>query len=134
MLRFFKQHYPIRNFLFVIGEGCLIILSVYVASLILLSNELSFAVHGYLILKIILIGFICQTCLYYFDLYNLEVIDSYSELSIRLLQALGTTAILLAIIYFLLFYLSLISWVLKSPRWIKLLVAFVYLVAAFLYR
>jgi sugar transferase (PEP-CTERM system associated) len=38
-------------------------------------------------------------CLYYNDLYDLKITDSFHELGIRLLQALGTAAIILAGIY-----------------------------------
>lgn len=98
MLRIFKQYYPIRNIFFFIGEGLVIYTSVIIASWILLKIELvPFALSLYL--KILLITFICQTCLYYNDLYDLKVTDSFSELGIRLLQALGAAAIFLAAIY-----------------------------------
>ena len=98
MLRIFKQYYPIRNIFFFIGEGLVIYTSVIIASWILLKNELfPFALSLYL--KIFLITFICQICLYYNDLYDLKVTDSFSELGIRLLQALGAAAIFLAAIY-----------------------------------
>ena len=99
MLRILKQNYPIRNLFFVMGEGCLIIISVYLASLLLLREEIFYGSNGYFVFKIILIGIVCQNCLYYFGLYDLSEIKSYTELSIRLLQALGAAAILLAFIY-----------------------------------
>jgi len=98
MLRIFKQYYPIRNIFFFIGEGLVIYVSVVVASFILLKAE-SYPFEIWLYLKIFLITFICQTCLYYNDLYDLKVTDSFSELGIRLLQALGVSAIFLAGIY-----------------------------------
>lgn len=54
-----------------------------------------------LFLKIGLITFISQICLYYNDLYDFEIAISIPEVSIRLLQALGVTSIALAVIYFL---------------------------------
>ena len=98
MLRIFKQYYPIRNIFFFIGEGLVIYASVIVASWILLKDEL-FPFDLSLYLKILLITFICQTCLYYNDLYDLKVTDSFFELGVRLLQALGASAIFLAGIY-----------------------------------
>ena len=59
-------------------------------------------------LKICLITFICQVCLYYNDLYDLKVADTPFELGIRLLQALGFAAIFLAIVY-LIFPVSIIA-------------------------
>ncbi len=98
MLRFLKQYYPIRNIFFVIGESLLIIISIYAASLIML-REFQAVAHVDVFAKMILIGVVCQACLYYNDLYDLSIIDSYSELSIRLFQSLGAAAIILAIIY-----------------------------------
>jgi len=98
VLRLLKQYYPIRNAIFVIGEGIVIYLSVLLACGILLSTELLHPSYQ-LTLKILLITITCQICLYYNDLYNLRVVDSYTELGIRLLQSLGVAAIVLAGVY-----------------------------------
>ena len=98
MLRLFKQYYPIRNIFFVLGEGLVIFASVIFASWIILGTEL-FPFDHWLWLKTLLIAFVCQTCLYYNDLYDLKVTDSFPELGIRLFQALGAAAIFLAGIY-----------------------------------
>ncbi len=98
MLRIFKQYYPIRNIFFVTGEFFVIYLSAFCAEWIVDSSAIFF--NDWLIyIKIFLIAFICQTCLYYNELYDLTVTDSFSELSIRLLQSLGATTIILAMIY-----------------------------------
>jgi hypothetical protein len=100
MLKIFKQYFPVRNILFVIGEGLCIFGSVLIASSLLLgAQELS--VDPWLYLKALLITAVCQLCLYYNDLYDLKITDSYSELGIRLLQALGFASIILACIYFI---------------------------------
>jgi len=99
MLRILKQYYPIRNIFFVIGEGLVIYSSVMLACLIVFGPE-SF-VSRWLWLKILLITVICQSCLYFNELYDLSVIDSFLELSLRLLQSLGFAAIILAGIYFI---------------------------------
>lgn len=98
MLRLFKQYYPIRNIFFVLGESLMIFASVIFASWILLKSDL-LTFDQWLWLKILLIAFVCQTCLYYNDLYDLKVTDSFPELGIRLFQALGAAAIFLAAIY-----------------------------------
>jgi sugar transferase (PEP-CTERM system associated) len=98
MLRLFKQYYPIRNIFFVLGEGVFICLSVLIASWIMLGNDL-FALNRFLAAKILLITFVCQACLYYNDLYDFKITDSFRELGIRLLQALGASAIFLAFVY-----------------------------------
>jgi sugar transferase (PEP-CTERM system associated) len=98
MLRFFKKYYPIRNVFFVIGEGLFIFVSVFLASWIILGPD-AFIYDPYILLKILLITLVCQSCLYYNDLYDLTISNSYNEISLRLLQALGIAAILLAFIY-----------------------------------
>jgi len=80
------------------GEGLVIYFSVIVASLIVLRDQ-STPFSIWLYLKVFLITFVCQACLYYNDLYDFKVTDSFLELGIRLLQALGASAIFLAGIY-----------------------------------
>lgn len=98
MLRFFKQYYPIRNIFFVLGEGVFIYVSVLIASFIMLGREL-FLIDTWLLIKVFSITAVCEMCLYYNDLYDLKIIDSFNELTIRLIQALGFAAIILAIVY-----------------------------------
>jgi len=99
MLRILKQYYPIRNIFFVIGEGLVIYFSVLLACLIVFGPDAF--ISRWLWLKVLLITFICQACLYFNELYDLSVIDSFLELSLRLLQSLGFAAIILAGIYFI---------------------------------
>lgn len=100
MLRIFKKYYPIRNAIFVIGEGLFIFLAVLFSCRIMIEGQ-GFLFKIDVISKALLITAICQACLYYNDLYDLKVTDTLLELGIRLLQALGVAAILLAILYFL---------------------------------
>ena len=100
MLQIFKKYYPLRNIFFVFGEGIFIYASVLVASGIILGQELFIPDHR-LLMKVFLITFVCQSCLYYNDLYDLKITDSFQELGVRLLQALGFAAIFLALFYIL---------------------------------
>jgi len=99
MLRIFRQYYPIRNALFVFGEGIAIFASVIIATRLLLGESCGIFDYG-LLLKALLITITCQVCLFYNDLYDLKITDTLTELGIRLLQALGASAIILALIYF----------------------------------
>ena len=100
MLQIFKKYYPMRNIFFVAGEGIFIFISVLLASVIILGQE-SFVLNRQLLMKIILITVVCQVCLYYNDLYDLKISNSFNEMGLRLLQALGFAAIFLAIFYLL---------------------------------
>lgn len=99
MLRFFKQHFPIRNILFFLFEGVFIFGSVFLSALVLTESD-SFLFDVLLFFKILLISIISQTCLYYNDLYDFEIASSTREITIRMMQALGVTSIALAVIYF----------------------------------
>ncbi len=72
-----------RNIFFVAGEGILIFVSVLLASVIILGQE-SFMPDRRLLMKTFLITVVCQACLYYNDLYDLKITDSFKELGIRL--------------------------------------------------
>jgi sugar transferase (PEP-CTERM system associated) len=98
MLRLFKQYYPVRNAIFALCEGFFIFSSVAISCLLLI-DEVNFNFDINTVLKAFLITFICQVCLYYNDLYDLKVTDTLLELGIRLFQALGVSAILMAIFY-----------------------------------
>ena len=100
MLRVFRQYYPIRNVFFVIGEGLVIFLSFSLASFLILGSD-SFVYDQYLLLKILLVTFVCQASLYYNDLYDFKDSKNYNELGVRLLKAVGFAAIFLACIYFI---------------------------------
>jgi sugar transferase (PEP-CTERM system associated) len=98
MIKLFKQYYPIRNIFFVIGEGLLILFSVIIAAVIIWGDPIP-QVNSLLAFKILLVTMVCQICLYYNDLYDFKIIKTYPELSIRLFQAIGMAAIILAGIY-----------------------------------
>ena len=48
----------------------------------------------------LLIVGVCQVCLHYADLYDLRAIVDTRDLLVRLLQALGATSLILAVVYF----------------------------------
>jgi len=100
MLKIFKQYYPVRNIFFVIGEGLAIYISVLLSTWVLVDIE-TINLLNLFSRKALLIAVVCHVFLYYNDLYNLQVTDNFSELSIRLLQSLGCAAIFLAGVYFI---------------------------------
>jgi sugar transferase (PEP-CTERM system associated) len=100
MLKLFKQYYPIRNIFFIVGESIFIVLSILLATWVI--SGFSFALFSETYLpKVVLVGLVLQTCLYYNDLYEFKVSKTFKELGLRLLEALGAAAILLALIFFL---------------------------------
>jgi sugar transferase (PEP-CTERM system associated) len=76
----------------------MVILGAYVR---FVGDPVSFYSYEYLVLKSLLIMACVQLSLYYFDLYDLKIFRSNIELCIRLLQSLGISSILLAVLYYL---------------------------------
>ena len=98
MLRLLKQYFSIRNFIFFLLEGLVIFASFFLATIIL-TDLGTFLFDLFFCLRILLVVCICQICLYYNDLYDFKVVSTMVEVSIRLLQALGITSIVLAFVY-----------------------------------
>src|SRR5437588_12864264 len=81
-------------------------LTVFGFETVLISGSLLIAahVHGSLddavsgLWKIVLITAVCELCFYYNDLYDLTIVHSKTELLIRVLQAAGAAAMVLAVV------------------------------------
>ena len=81
-------------------------LTVFGFEIVLISGSMALAasVHGgfsagtpaELLSKIVVVTALCQLCFYYNDLYDLTIVNSNRELVVRLLQAAGAAAIVLA--------------------------------------
>jgi sugar transferase (PEP-CTERM system associated) len=92
-------------------------LTVFGFEVVLISGSMALAAqfHGSLnapgasLGKIALVTALCQLCFYYNDLYDLTVVQSSRELVVRLLQAAGAAAIVLAVAAFAL------PWVILDP-------------------
>lgn len=98
MLQIFRQYYPIRNLFFVLGEGLVILGSILLSAWLIRGDVLTF--DWFSLLKLCLVCLVLQICLYYNDLYDFKVAVGFKELGLRLLQALGFAAVLLAGVYF----------------------------------
>ena len=99
MLRILKQYYPIRNVFFILGEGFAIYFAVLIATWLHNSNIASY--HFVISRKALLITMVCIVSLYFNDLYNLKITNNFKELTIRLLQSLGISSIILSAVYFI---------------------------------
>jgi len=99
MLRILQQYYPIRNVFFILGEGFAIYFAVLIATWLHNSNIASY--HFVISRKALLITMVCIVSLYFNDLYNLKITNNFKELTIRLLQSLGISSIILSAVYFI---------------------------------
>jgi len=127
MIRLFHQYFSLTSFAFVLGEGLLIYWAVFWAAYFIFSMDLELlSIQPMVWLKILLITIITQLSLYFNDLYEKKSIDNYIDLFTRLIQSIGITSIVLAIIYFLfpstmigrwIFFISIIFLLLLLVSW-----------------
>lgn len=99
MLHIFSQYFPRRALFLLLSENVLILGAIQLAALIKLNDASLFAVG--LVPKALLITLVCQLCLHYHDLYNMQLVRDGRELVVRLLQSMGVSSILVASIYLL---------------------------------
>ena len=102
ILKIFNQYVPLRKLAFILLETIFIMGMVILGAYLRFLWDLTgFSDYEYLFQKALLIVVIVQLSLYYFDLYDFKIFRSNFELSIRLLQSLGVSSIILAVLYYL---------------------------------
>ena len=101
MIRLLMHRLTGRSMALVVFETALIVSGVAVAAYLRL-GELAWVImlneHG--VGKTLLIAGTCQICLYYAELYDLRLVSDRRELFVRIVQALGAAAFILAALYF----------------------------------
>ena len=126
ILRILNKDVPLHNILLVIGEGVLIYASVVLAAFLRFGNLQSSLFSTDLLSKGLVIMVVSQASLYFNELYNLQVTDTYLELGLRLTKAIGIASIALAVIYYVLpallvgrgiFFISLLFVVILIVSW-----------------
>jgi FlaA1/EpsC-like NDP-sugar epimerase len=102
ILKVFNQYIPFRKLVFFFFETFFIFGMVILGTYIRFFGEIvGFEGYAGLFLKTLVIVAAVQLSLYYFDLYDLKIYRRNIELGIRLLQSLGVSSILLAVLYYL---------------------------------
>ncbi len=108
------QRIPGKTLVLIASEAALIAVGLLFASAIHSWDMGAFreliAVPGVWI-RFLIVIVVCELALYYYDLYDLQVVSRRSVLFIRLLQALGSACLFLALLYFCDPDLSLGRWV-----------------------
>jgi len=101
MIRLGKNYNSVRKTAFVLGEGVLIFLAVALASVFLMSEPVEPAqVLKDVWLKTLLIVVVTQLCLYFNDLYEKYLSNSFVDLVTGIVQSVGIASVVLALIYF----------------------------------
>ena len=101
MLKIFHTYFPVRNILFILGEGVLIYLSLIIASILRFQWQIQETEFVYTIwARTLVVTLVCQISLYYHELYEIKHAQKIFDLSVRIIQALGAACIILAGIYY----------------------------------
>jgi sugar transferase (PEP-CTERM system associated) len=104
MIRILGQYVAPKTIILAVTDSVLLIASIGIAAWIRfgsLEDASWYLSQPYAAAQICIATLICWVCLYYYDLYNLEVVARRAELVVHLMQALGTTALALAILYYM---------------------------------
>jgi sugar transferase (PEP-CTERM system associated) len=99
-LRLFNKDLPLRKVIWVVGEGLLMYGAVLLSAFIRFGNLREPFPIEHFFAKTLVILVVCEFCLYFNDLYDLKVTDTYLELGLRLIKAIGFASITLAVIYY----------------------------------
>lgn len=97
---FFNQYYPLRKFIFFLGEGFLIFTSLLFVDWWILGSGLFVLDFWQNSFRALLVTSIFQLCLYFYDQYDLSYDLSTVNSVTRLTQAFGVGCVILGIVYF----------------------------------
>ncbi|HEY3886015.1 MAG TPA: TIGR03013 family XrtA/PEP-CTERM system glycosyltransferase [Vicinamibacterales bacterium] len=89
-----------RTVLLIAYEHLLIVAAVFAGAWVRLGTDFILVSRVDILQKAMLIAAATQLCLYYADLYDLRSITDRRDLFMRIVQALGGTSLLLALVYF----------------------------------
>ena len=90
-----------RSSVLVAGESALIFSAIAAGCYVRLGSDAwALLVQPSGLLRVMLVLAVCQTALHYADLYDVRSLTDTRELTVRLLQAIGFSSIILAVIYF----------------------------------
>src|SRR6202050_4809923 len=104
MVRLFGRYVPIKSVILAVTEACLIIVSILLAAWIrfgTIADTSWYLSRPYTLIQVALVVLVCWFCLYYNGLYDLQVVARRSQLVVRLMQSLGTAALVLGVLYYI---------------------------------
>ena len=103
MIRVFKVYYPVPILLLLGGEALITFISLLLVLLLRFGNDsLLILEYEYGFVKVLGATGVALLCLSYFDLYDVQTLRSRTEVYVRLLFAVGTLSLLLAILSYVL--------------------------------
>lgn len=102
MVRILNAYFPTRTLLLGVSEALVAYFALVGVIYLRFGTDstlILFYEDGWIRLAIVCL--ICVICLYYYDLYDSLILTSTREVVTRLVQVIGTTCIILAVLYFL---------------------------------
>ena len=97
------QRIPGKTLVLIASEAALLSFGLMVATALRFNNIDNFRQEisqSGALLRYALVVLVCELALYYYDLYDLQVVTRRSVLFVRLLQALGSACLILAFLYY----------------------------------
>jgi len=95
------KYYSLRRVAFFFTEGVLIFFALLLMHMCFLGQAEFAADFNVSVLRAGLVTIVFQLCLYFFDLYDLNIYSSFSDTATRMTQAFGSGCIVLAGFYYL---------------------------------
>ena len=97
------QRIPGKTLVLIASEGALIACGLLFATALRLMDIEAFRQQirqPGVLLRYGIVIVVCELALYYYDLYDLQIVSRRSVLFVRLLQALGSACLVLALLYY----------------------------------
>ena len=108
MLRLLNKYYTIRNLLFFLIEFVLIFFGLWLGTYLLYSGQIvEDQFHVSIWSRILLVTIVIQLCMYYNDLYDFQIGSRLLGLTIKIVQAIGFSFLILAVLYLIFPFLIL---------------------------
>ncbi len=96
-----KRYRSSPGLLFGLIDGLLIVIGVFGGISLRFRRDLSsILLSDHLVFRVMVVVLIIQIAFYYFDLYDLKIFRERKRMCILLLESLGVSAVLLAVIYY----------------------------------
>src|SRR5579859_1353710 len=99
MVRLFNTFFPRRTLMLAVSESFLVLAALYISTRSFLSHGAGAEVHQRGLVNVFIASIVFLLCMYYYDLYDSPVLDNPREVKARLVQVVGTTSIILALMY-----------------------------------
>ncbi|MCB2217359.1 TIGR03013 family XrtA/PEP-CTERM system glycosyltransferase [Desulfofustis glycolicus] len=96
----FNKYYPLRSFVFLIGEALLIFFSLLLVSWLFKGTAILRIDLAICVQQALLVTLVFQSCLYFLDLYDFRSNFSMTETAVKITQAFGAGCIILGAFYY----------------------------------